>query len=498
MLFNSFEFLFVFLPVVLAGFYGLGRTVSLSAALAFLFASSLVFYGYWNPAYLVLIVGSILANYGFRILIDRFAIGSSTRGFVTAAAVSANLGVLGYFKYSGWLLGMIAPEFTSEFGLDQVELPLAISFFTFQQIAYVVDAHRGQEEAASPLRYALFVVFFPQLIAGPIVHHKEMMPQFASEAVLRPTARRFAIGLSIFAIGLFKKVVVADRVALWASPVFDLAAMGGSLSTLEAWIGAFAYTMQLYFDFSAYSDMAIGIGWLFGIRLPLNFYSPYRSRSIIDFWHRWHMTLSRFLREYLYFSLGGNRKGVVRRYMNLLATMVLGGIWHGAGWTFLVWGMLHGGLLALNHMWRDFGPDAAGLRQNRVWQLLSWVGCFLFVVVGWVFFRAANLDAALVVLGAMFGGAAAGPQDASLAFATGENLFWLCAMIAGTVWLPNVFEIFEDETIVIGAAPSGAESDPRVRFAWRPNLRWALLLGLMAAVALLHLSRVSEFLYFQF
>src|SRR4029434_10458885 len=298
-----------------------------------------------------------------------------------------NLATLGYFKYANFFVDNLNAVAGLDVVLGKVVLPIGISFFTFQKIAFLVDAYRDRVDRLNFIDYALFVTFFPQLIAGPIVHHSEVIRQFRERAaVSMPT---IALGVTIFAIGLAKKVILADTAALYASPRFEAVAAGARPDALAAWGAALAYAAQLYFDFSGYSDMAIGAGLLFGIRLPVNFASPYRAESIIDFWHRWHITLSRFLRDYLYVPLGGNRKGRARRYVNLLITMVLGGFWHGAGWTFVIWGSLHTIYLVANHVWRALsGPPGAGSGSSSPLECrLGQAVTFVAVVVAWVFFR---------------------------------------------------------------------------------------------------------------
>jgi len=311
---------------------------------------------------------------------------------VLAIGVITNLALLGYFKYSDFLIENFDLLFGASVPLMHLALPLAISFFTFQQIAYLVDSYRGETGEYDFLNYALFVTFFPQLIAGPIVHHAEMMPQFASRWNAIKNYRHIATGLFIFSLGLFKKVVIADTFAKWANAGFDTAAV---LNFFEAWATSLSYTFQLYFDFSGYTDMAIGAALLFNIKLPFNFNSPYKALDIQDFWRRWHMTLSRFLRDYIYIPLGGNRKGSVRTYANLLITFVLGGIWHGAGWTFVLWGLLHGIALVLHRFWK-----IAGFSMPRI---LAWLITFLFINFTWVFFRATEWSDAVKVLKGMLG-----------------------------------------------------------------------------------------------
>ncbi|MBT5260335.1 MAG: MBOAT family protein, partial [Nitrospina sp.] len=346
MLFNSYAFIFLFLPVTLLGFQLIGNRGHCRVAVSWLIGASLFFYGWWNPAYLGLILTSILFNYAVGV-----SLGSRPAKTVLVVGIAANLGLLGYFKYANFFVDNINALTGSDIVLERIILPLAISFFTFQQITYLVDTYRGETQECDFLRYCLFVTFFPQLIAGPIVHHREMMPQFAKDTFCRLKAKHLAVGLTIFSVGLFKKVILADGIAVYSTPVFDAAEAGVILTFVDAWCGALAFTFQLYFDFSGYSDMAIGLGRMFGIILPVNFFSPYKASNIIEFWRRWHITLSRFARDYLYIPLGGNRKGTLLRFANLMITMLLIGLWHGAGWTFVIWGGLHGSYLVINHGW---------------------------------------------------------------------------------------------------------------------------------------------------
>lgn len=522
MLFNSPVFIFLFLPLVLLGFHWLGRH-GREPALAWLVLASLFFYGWWNPAYLGLIVGSMLFNFSFGNGVDRLRRAGRARvaRLALATGIAANLAVLGYFKYFNFFVDTANVVFDAGFNFETIILPLAISFFTFQQITFLVDAYRGEARDYSFLHYALFVVFFPQLIAGPIVHHAEMMPQFLRRERGGLRSADLAIGASIFLLGLFKKVVLADGVAGYATPVFDAAAGGAHLTLVEAWGGVLAYSFQLYFDFSGYSDMAIGLARLFGIVLPLNFASPYKATSIIDFWRRWHMTLSRFLRDYVYIPLGGSRRGRVRRHTNLMITMLLGGLWHGAGWTFVIWGGLHGLYLMINHAWRTLTAGDAPLALAG--RLLPRWGAVLLtfasVVVAWAYFRAADFATANSLLAGMAGlhgvllpadyRGYLGPVGDWLAalgwrfetdpgqFRGAAQLAWLllCGLIAFT--LPNTQQVFGDHG-------PGLDYRPQVRPRWQAVLQWspsllpALVVALLGLVALLSLTRVSEFLYFQF
>jgi D-alanyl-lipoteichoic acid acyltransferase DltB (MBOAT superfamily) len=336
MLFNSAEFLFFFLPLLLFAFFRLGRHNRRLAAF-WLTAGSLFFYGWWNPAYLGLLLSSIVFNYLVGYTIARGDdIGSSRRKRLLALGITVDLALLGYYKYANFFVDSVNAAFGTNYAILEIVLPLGISFFTFTQIAFLVDAARGEAKEFDFVHYSLFVTYFPHLIAGPVLHHKEMMPQFGQASTYRFSHEHLTVGLTVFAIGLFKKVVLADGVAPFASSVFAAAERGEVLGLFQAWGGTLAYSLQLYFDFSGYSDMAIGLSYMIGVRLPINFNSPYKSVNIADFWRRWHMTLSRFLRDYLYIPLGGNRKGSVRRYVNLMTTMLLGGLWHGAGWTFVL------------------------------------------------------------------------------------------------------------------------------------------------------------------
>ena len=403
MLFNSYFFILVFLPVTLLVFFTLGRRGGRRAAIGWLVAASLFFYGWWNPAYLGLIVASILFNYTIGTVLGDQRRRHASRKGALIIGIAANLTILAYYKYANFFLDSVNIALGTGYSLSEIILPLGISFFTFTQIAFLVDAYRGEAREYNFLHYALFVTYFPHLIAGPVLHHKEMMPQFDNASIFRFNTLNFSAGLTYFILGLFKKVILADGISSFGSPVFAAAAEGHPLSSLDAWGGALSYTFQLYFDFSGYSDMAIGLALMIGVRLPLNFNSPYKSVNIIEFWRRWHMTLSRFLRDYLYISLGGNKKGETRRYANIMLTMLLGGLWHGAGWTFVIWGGLHGFYLMVNHAWqilcRRLGHD---LQSSTWWSRgLSTLLTFIAVVIGWVYFRSDSLETAHHMLRSM-------------------------------------------------------------------------------------------------
>ena len=528
MLFNSHVFIFAFLPAVLAGFFIVASLGGRQHAIVLLVAASLFFYGWWNPAYLLLLGLSVLVNYSLGLALAQVHAmrGERAARHLLWLGVAVNLGLIGYFKYAGFLAGSVNSLIGTHLDAGGIVLPLAISFFTFQQIAYLVDVRQGQPAERDFWRYCLFVTFFPQLIAGPIVHHREMLPQFAQDRTFQLRAENLAIGFTIFAIGLFKKVVIADSLATVASPVFAAAETGAELDFFQAWGGAFAYSLQLYFDFSGYSDMAIGIARLFGIKLPLNFDAPYRASSIIDFWRRWHMTLSRFLRDYLYIPLGGGRKGRLRRHANLMVTMLLGGLWHGAGWTFVVWGGLHGLMLVANHLWRGVFPRPLGTWWSLAFARLA---TFLAVTLAWVFFRAESFGGAVAVfegmvnlpqnmpprlgpltdvllaLGFRFEGAP------NVSFDDKMSILWLAFWI-GFLWVMpttqgllrnfNPAFAFRAEAYrpqlsrLAGEFPRTARL--QAALAWQPSLAWAAATAVIAAIAFLSLTRVSEFLYFQF
>lgn len=502
------------------GFYLLGRWRA-EVALSWLVMASLFFYAWWNPSYLLLILASIIFNFylGKRLSIAR-AEGQIASRLLLVLGITANLGLLAYYKYFNFFIDNINTLFDVSWNFETIILPLAISFFTFQQITFLVDAWRGETRDYSFNHYALFVTFFPQLIAGPIVHHSEMMPQFLHKSHFYISYRNLVIGLSIFLIGLFKKVVLADNIAVFASPVFDAALNGSPLSFFEAWGGTLAYTFQLYFDFSGYSDMAIGLARMFGIMLPLNFNSPYKAYNIVDFWRRWHMTLSRFLRDYVYIPLGGNRQCKTRRYINLMTTMLLGGLWHGAGWTFVIWGGLHGLYLMINHAWQGmFGRSPRPDYVSGVRKIPSVLLTFVAVTFAWVYFRAEDFAAANNILLAMLGtqGFLLPADYQHYLGVLGDWLAihgWRFEADAGTfqgakqiAWLmlatliiwgfPNTQQFFCRFQPALRYSNEGITTW-QLRLQWRPSMAWGLGIVLLGSIALLSLNRVSEFLYFQF
>ena len=478
MLFNSYPFIFLFLPVALAGYFVLGRFGNL-AAVIWLALASLAFYSFSNWPFVALLLASIAFNYGIGWLLIERRLRDRTRLAVATVGIAGDLVVLGIFKYGGFLAANLNAVFSIRFTVD-ILLPVGISFYTFTQIAFLVDAFRGKVARYRLPHYALFVTYFPHLIAGPILHHRDMIPQFESAQAKRPDPHLILCGLIIFAIGLFKKTCLADGI----QPMVSLAFGANTPSFDQAWIGALAYTFQLYFDFSGYSDMAIGISLMFGVFLPLNFNSPYQARNIIDFWRRWHMTLSQFLRDYLYVPLGGNRHGRILRYVNLMLTMALGGLWHGAAWTFVIWGVLHGAYLCINHAWNHFGPAVAP-RFAPAANGAAFVLTFLSVVVAWVFFRADSLASAMYVLARM-------ADPTQVTFGRVEMLdTGLILIYAAIAWFaPNTQAImgYDHQNRSVGEALG----------AWR--IRPALLYASAAVLAfgILGIQQHSEFIYFRF
>ena len=360
------------------------------------------------PEYTALLLGSIVGNYwvGSKIKVALGESDSTTRApgrYWLVIGITVNLMLLAYFKYANFFIDNLNTALGIKWEMGRIVLPIGISFFTFTQIAYLVDTWRRKVREDNFVHYGLFVTYFPHLIAGPVLHHAQMMPQFNQSTTYRIDSANLTAGLCIFAIGLFKKVVLADGVSPYADAVFEAADGGRTPDFVEAWLGSIAYTVQLYFDFSGYSDMAIGLSWMFNVRLPFNFNSPYKAVNISDFWRRWHMSLSQFLRDYLYVAMGGNRRGAVRRYSNLLITMVLGGLWHGASWSFVVWGTLHGLYLGVNHAFRALWSPRwlQRLDASRLFTLVSWLITILAVVAGWVVFRATTLGGAFRILESM-------------------------------------------------------------------------------------------------
>lgn len=467
MLFNSYQFLLIFLPLALIGYFTLGRRGQYIRATQFLFLCSLIFYSYWNVVYLPLLLTSVTINFLLGNIIYKSDLLSPKRRLYLGFALLFNLSILAYYKYGIFIAGFFnaGDRFTDIF-LSRV-LPLGISFYTFQQIAYVVDIYRGQSPEPKFLNYATFITFFEHLVSGPLVLYDQLIPQIKDVTKKRVVASNIALGLFTFALGLGKKVFIADSLGPTINGFFDDRIAS---NFTESWLIMIAYAMQLYFDFSGYSDMAIGLSRLFNIKLPENFNSPYQARSVVDFWRRWHMTLSEFLRVYVYIPLGGNRHGLIRRYFNLAVTMMLGGIWHGAGWQFIVWGTLHGFYLIINHVWNCF--------EIRLPSFISRLLTFGAVVVAWTFFRAKDMTIALDVVSSMFDVSTF--RTSNFAYMKLDVLLKLAIFTVIANFMPNTKKIIDL-----------VESRPGKVFP-------ALALGFFGYLLMLSLNEATEFLYFEF
>ena len=523
MLFNSYFFIFLYLPFVLVGYYLIAR-INHKFSAAWLAIASLFFYAYWNPIYIFLLMSSIICNYAISLSIISAGNKKSKsirKKQLLIIAIVCNFLLLGYYKYANFFINSFNSIADTHFSLGAIILPLGISFFTFTQLAFLVDTYQGKVKEHNFIHYLLFVTYFPHLIAGPVLHHKQMMPQFANSATYRINYENLAVGVSIFVLGLAKKVVIADSLAEYATPIFKAVSDGQVLMLFEAWIGAITYAFQLYFDFSGYSDMAIGISLMFNVRLPLNFNSPYKATNIIDFWRRWHITLSTFLRDYLYFSLGGNRKGVFRRYINLMITMLLGGLWHGAGWTFIAWGGLHGIYLMINHGWRELKTRFVWMQGVSMPRLSSTI-TFVAIIIAWVFFRSESFTAAWSMLSSMTGingisiPSYHGKSQAFIEKYTDLNLTYrgliyithlkglgniIISMIV--IWFfPNVEQLFKHYKPTWDDMNGTSTTLATGRFSkwldWKPTAHHAIAFSIIFIICIISLTRVSEFIYFQF
>lgn len=479
MLFNTYEFIFLFLPITFLLFFLLGKYKK-ELATGWLVIASFLFYGYWDYHYVPLLMLSIVVNFKVGGQIEE----STHKRSWLWLGILFNIALLGYFKYTDFFLGTLNDLLgTEHFSLPHIVLPLGISFFTFTQTAYLVDAYRGETKNRSFLTYCEFVTIFPHLIAGPIIEHKSMIPQFIHPDTFRLNWQNISCGLTIFIMGLFKKSVIADELSTWCAYTFSHV---DSLTFLEAWIGALAYTFQLYFDFSGYSEMAIGLGLMFNLKFPMNFNSPYQAASMIDFWRRWHMTLGLWVKNYLYIPLGGNRHGQLKKMRNLFTSMLIIGLWHGAGWTYVIWGALHGLLLMINHQWRRLGV--------RLPQTLAWAMTFLCVVFCWVIFRAGNIQDGLTMISTML--------DVHT-FALPDEKRYVNAL--GGIGIPFIhwgMPKLLHQAVLIELVLLVVVSKVKNPLMWmedfKPNWKWFVIVLAMGIAALCQLNTYTEFLYFQF
>jgi alginate O-acetyltransferase complex protein AlgI len=442
--------------------------------------ANLYFYSYWNVKYLPIIISSIAVNFTLATILNKIQ-SLVLKRIILTLGILFNIALLGYYKYYDFFITNINAVFRTDISLLNLALPLAISFFTFQQIAYLVDTFREGTKEYSLLDYVFFVTFFPHLIAGPIVHHREIIDQLRDGSNYKIKSKNIASGLYVFSIGLFKKVIIADTLAEWANLGYNNIA---SLTLFDSWITTLAYTFQLYFDFSGYCDMAIGLGLIFNIKLPVNFNSPYKSLDIQDFWRRWHMTLGRFFTHYLYIPLGGSRKGNIRTYINLFIIFFVSGFWHGAGWTFVIWGILHGIASVINRYWKGF--------NIKLPKFIAWFITFFFVHIAWVFFRSPDLTTAKVMLTKMFS-IQSFHFPAGITAALNERL--------GTHFIPWAYyfdlKLSALFVMILAIILLTKNSIERLN-TFKPSYRTAVFISFIAVIALLYLNRVSEFLYFKF
>jgi alginate O-acetyltransferase complex protein AlgI len=542
MLFNSYEFIFIFLPVTIAGFFALGL-VSRTCALLWIILVSLFFYGWWRPINVLIIAPSILINFGLARTLQRLgnAEGPSSAGTkVLWLGIVFNVAFLGYFKYIDFGRGAINDVFGTNLVLTHIILPLGISFITFQKIAFLIDVHARRVKSFTFQDYCLFVLFFPQLIAGPIVHYREMMPQFHG-ATCRFDKDNFAVGLTLLFFGLFKKTVLADNIAPLVTPIYEQATAGTHITLLWAWMAAVGFTLQIYFDFSGYTDMALGLARFFGIRLPQNFDSPLQTSSIIDFWLRWHMTLTRFLTAYIYNpitlwltrrrlasgrSVHGARNTTVGAFVTLLMfpvllTMLISGVWHGAGYGFIFWGLLHGLYLVVNHAWRLVGPPlwSSRLSYDRIMKPVGFILTFVSVCAAMVFFRSPTMASATDLVRGMIGVNGVVLPDGMYAYlgplggwlnsmgvgvqpGSGNNFTLLAKWIAVLMFIalacPNTLQVLAQFEPALGVKPRPILFFNKLFVKWNASLPWAVGVAIIAAVGILSLGGPSEFLYWQF
>ena len=513
MLYNSYIFIFLFLPIILLGFHILRKKGHYRLTISWLIAASLFFYGWWNPIYLGLLVGSILFNYAFG-----FVLLNRPHKFFLTLGIMGNLGALGYFKYANFFVDNINTLFSNNIILEQIILPLGISFFTFQQITYLIDTYLGKAKEHNFLQYCLFVTFFPQLIAGPIVHHQMMAPQFAKGVLRSLKLENLTVGFTTFIIGLFKKVFLADNLAIFANPAFDAAEHGFNLTFFEAWGAALAYAFQGYFDFSGYSDMALGIGLMFGIALPFNFLSPFKAKNISDFWKCWHMTLSKFIREYLYYpiSLLFTRYAIDKNlghigvfFLSMLIppmfAFICVGLWHGAGWNFVLFGILHGIYTLIHNFWvkiNNMIPEDKRIKENNITNIISRFITFTAVVFSFVLFRAESVEAGKNIMTSLLGINGIEFTDMFQVGVFGADprmgIVWIISSLFIVNFLPNIQQFILNQSRVFIDWGDTMISRPNQVIKWKSTLYWAIFFAIMLTLSIISLSGTNEFIYFQF
>ena len=513
MLYNSYIFIFLFLPITLLGFHILRRKRYYRLTISWLIAASLFFYGWWNPIYLGLLVGSVLFNYAFGSLLLK-----RPYKLFLSLGIIGNLGALGYFKYGNFFVDNINVLFNNNIILEQIILPLGISFFTFQQITFLVDTYLGKTKEYNFLQYCLFVTFFPQLINGPIVHHEMMMPQFAKSVLGKLKLENLTIGFTTFTIGLFKKVIIADNIAIFANPAFNAAKHGFDLTFFEAWGAALVYAFQIYFDFSGYSDMALGIGLMFGIALPFNFLSPFKAKNISEFWRCWHMTLSKFVREYLYnpisllltrYAIGKNFGHigvfVLSIFIPPMIAFICVGLWHGAGWNFILFGVLHGVYIVIHNIWvkgSNMIPKYKKIKETNIIKIISRFITFTVVVFSFVIFRTESIDVAKNIMESLLGMNGIEFVDMFQIGVFGANpimgIAWITLSLLIVNFLPNIQQFILNQSRVFINWGDAILNKPNQAIKWKPTLYWGIFFAIMLTSSIISLSGTNEFIYFQF
>ena len=513
MYFNSFEFIFIFLPLTLIIYFLVSKLKSHRLMIFWLIFASLFFYGWWNFKYLTLIIVSILINLFFSSILIR-----KQSKIVLTIGILVNLIILGYFKYANFFLDSINNLTGTDFTLTKVILPLGISFFTFQQVTYLVDTYLKKVEKFNVTKYFLFVTFFPQLIAGPIVHHKEMMPQFENNLIKNFTINNFSIGLTTFVLGLFKKIVIADNIALYSDPIFFASSNGLMLTFFEAWGGAIAFMLQLYFDFSGYTDMALGIALLFGITLPINFASPFKSKNISEFWRCWHITLTRLIRNYIYLpvSLNLTRYSYSKSFgvtMTFFLSLVIPttfaffcvGLWHGAGWNYILFGLLNGFYIIIFNIWQNFSNNylKLNLKNNFIFDLCKRLFVFALVTFSFVLFRASDLESANEILKAMLGFNGIQFFDifriGEFATNTYQGVFNIIILLTIIFYFPNTQDfVFNENKSAFNTENKLFKKNKNIFIKWKPQIIWGLGFALIFIFSIMFVSNTNEFLYFEF